>query len=395
MVVQDEAQFLSSCVESAQPIVDEIVVVDTGSKDDTPKIAKRIGAKVYQSVWPGDFASAYNLFLPLASGDWILNLDADEVLDPVSRTSIRTLLKDNGLDGYLLTAYNYSYSPTIKWRGVELGSSFARGAMGYRPSQSVRLFRNHPENRYSGEVHQSIRPSILDRGGRICTADIPIHHYGLLREELIPSKITQYFSLSKRKVKSQPKNFRAWIELGLLQLNSGDLIRAMESFNEAKSLDQGSSSAFFLGHLLIETGKHDEGIEYLKEAIRKNPEDSATDFDHADAYEEIGRAYEILGYPKKAEKSYRLALFSRPDSPVASNNLAGLFSQRGALKEADEILEKLLVRYPSLDMVWTTFGSNKLRSGNFKGARTAFKTALDINPGNIPARKNLSLTITK
>jgi tetratricopeptide (TPR) repeat protein len=267
--------------------------------------------------------------------------------------------------------------------------------MGYRPSQSVRLFRNHPENRYSGEVHQSIRPSILDRGGRIGTADIPIHHYGWLREKRFPSKINQYFALSKRKVKSQPKNFRAWIELGLLQLNSGDQIRAMESFHKAQSLEQGSSSAFFLGYLLIETGKHNEGIGYLKEAIRKNPEDNATDFDHADAYEEIGQAYEKLGYPKKAEKSYRLALFSRPDSPVASNNLAGLFSQRGALKEADEILEKLLVRYPRLDMVWTTFGSNKLRYGDLKRARTAFRTALNINPGNIPARKNLSLSITK
>lgn len=390
MVVRDEADYLNSSIESARPVVDEIVVVDTGSKDDTPKIAERIGAQVYQSVWPGDFASAYNLFLPLAKGNWILNLDADEILDPASRSSIRTLTGDHRFDGYLLTAYNYSYAPIMKWRGVNPSDPLARGAMGYRPSQSVRLFRNHPENCYRGEVHQNIRESILARGGRIGTGDIPIHHYGWLREKRISSKFNQYFNLSKSKVKSQPRNFRAWIELGLLQLHSGDRPGAMKSFNKAKSLENEPSSTFFLGHLLIERGRPHKAIGYLKEALQKNPGDNASDFDHADAYEEMGQAYEMLGDPQDAETSYQCALFSRPDSPVASNNLAGLLSMRGSLKEANTILEKLLNRYPRLDLAWTTLGTNRLRSGDLQGARTAFETALKINPKNVPSRENLA-----
>jgi glycosyltransferase involved in cell wall biosynthesis len=395
MVVRDEADFLNSCIESAHPVVDEIVVVDTGSIDETTEIARTLGATVYQKPWPGDFASAYNLFLPLASGDWILNLDADEVLDPSARSSIRTLAKSRRFDGYLFTARNYSYFPTLKWRGIDPNEPFARGAPGYHPSQSVRLFRNHPDYRYTGEIHQAIRPSIVERGGPIGTAEIPIHHYGLLREDRRTSKVAQYLRLSRKKVKSQPDNFRAWLELGLLLLNSAERKGAIRSFYKARSLEHGPSSAFFLGHMLIETGKPKDAIEYLEEAIQKNPDDKVVDFDRADAYEEMGRAYELLGGPQEAKKAYRLALSTRPDSPVASHNLAGLLSMQGALVESKSILEKILSRYPCLDRAWTTLGINKLRSGDLEGALDAFEIALKIDPNNIQARNNLTLVLSK
>jgi len=165
---------------------------------------------------------------------------------------------------------------------------------------------------------------------------------------------------------------------------------AMKSFYKARYLERGPSPAFFLGHLLTEKGKPDMGVKYLEEAIRKNPRDEAADFDRADAYEQIGRTNELLGHPQRAEKAYRLALSTRPDSPVASNNLAGLLSERGALKGANSILEKLLTRYPRLDMAWVTLGANRLRSRNLEGARVAFETALNINPNNVPSRENLS-----
>ena len=392
VVARDEADFLGSCIESARLVVDEILVVDTGSKDDTPKIAERLGARVYRRAWPGDFAGAYNLFLPLASGDWILSLDADELLDPASRSSIRTRIRDPRIDGYLADIRNYSCAPVMKWRGVEPDDPLARGAMGYLPSQSVRLFRNHPDNRYRGEVHQSIRESILGRGGRIEAAGIVIHHYGWLREKRLAMKFENYLSLARSKVKSQPKNSRAWIELGLLRHHLGDPPGAMESFRKAHSLDHEPSSAFFLGRSLIERGRLKEAVRYLKKAIQKNPEDHAPDFDNADVHEELGHAFEKLGDRQKAETSYRRALLSRPDSPVAANNLAGLLSMRGSLAEAKTILEKLLSRYPRLDSAWTTLGSNRLRSGDLQGARNAFRTALKINPRNVPSRDNLAFT---
>src|ERR1700733_5202223 len=78
MIVKNEARCLARCLRSVQGIVDEIIVADTGSTDDTPKIARESGAKILHFDWVGDFAAARNFALDQTSGDWILVLDADE-----------------------------------------------------------------------------------------------------------------------------------------------------------------------------------------------------------------------------------------------------------------------------------------------------------------------------
>ena len=82
MIVKDEAGCLPQCLESVRGIADELVIADTGSTDDTVAIARRFGAKVFHIPWEDDFASARNRTIAAASGDWLLHMDADELLDP-------------------------------------------------------------------------------------------------------------------------------------------------------------------------------------------------------------------------------------------------------------------------------------------------------------------------
>ena len=393
IIARDEAAFLGRCIESAKTAVDEVVVVDTGSADETPQIAERCGARVFHSPWPGDFAQAYNLPLEHARGEWILSLDADEALDPETGPVIRDLAAEEGREGYLFTVRNYAYCLMTKWRTVDSLDPLAMGAMGWRPSCSVRLFRNHAEHRYFGEVHQSVYPSIVRRGGRVAEPDVPIHHYGLLRFDRISSKSSRYLKLAQKKVASQPESGRAWIELGVLLADAKDCDGALNAFRKARSLGYEPGSAFYLGHTLLEIDQPAAAAEHLREALRENPDDRDIDFDLADAWEVLGRAQEALGQTMEAERCQRRALRSRPDSPVAANNLAGLLSQRGAFDEADELLQNLLARYPGLDMPWATLGTNRLRGEDFAGARAAFETALSIDPRNLPARINLALTL--
>ncbi len=85
MIVRNEAEFLARCLNSVADLVDEMIIVDTGSIDQTISIAKGFGAQVVQIEWPNDFAVARNVSLSYATGDWILVLDADEYLDQASQ----------------------------------------------------------------------------------------------------------------------------------------------------------------------------------------------------------------------------------------------------------------------------------------------------------------------
>lgn len=104
MIVKNEEQFLPQCLESVKDIVDEIVILDTGSTDRTVEIAEENGAQVYHYEWTGSFSDARNEATKHVTTDWILVLDADEVAEPSTRNNIRELINvpQPQLTGYQL-----------------------------------------------------------------------------------------------------------------------------------------------------------------------------------------------------------------------------------------------------------------------------------------------------
>ena len=96
MIVKNEEPNLAKCLMSVKPVVDEIIVVDTGSTDKTKAIASALGAKVFDFSWTNDFSKARNYSLSKASGDWILVLDADEIVSPLDHDKLKKLIKNHG-----------------------------------------------------------------------------------------------------------------------------------------------------------------------------------------------------------------------------------------------------------------------------------------------------------
>ena len=92
MIVRNEESNISNCLSSVAGLFDEIVVVDTGSKDRTREIAREFGARVFDFVWVDDFAAARNAALARATGDYAFWLDADDVIDPPEREKLQALL---------------------------------------------------------------------------------------------------------------------------------------------------------------------------------------------------------------------------------------------------------------------------------------------------------------
>lgn len=169
MIVKNEEQLIENCFRSVRDIVDEMIVVDTGSTDQTVDIAQSLGAVVYYFDWNGDFSEARNFSINQASGEWILFLDADEELDRRDQNKLRSLI-DNGdpdADAYLFKVFSYfgRKKETEKlWDG------------------RVSLFKNHKGFRFKGAIHEEIVTSINENLGRIVSADVRIIHYGYLDE---------------------------------------------------------------------------------------------------------------------------------------------------------------------------------------------------------------------
>ena len=165
MIVKNEAQSLAKCLESVLDIADEIVVVDTGSVDDSKAIAARYGAKVYDFEWVDDFSKARNYSIEHATGDWILILDGDDEFEKKDGKKLLNII--NSKDAADIYIFN-----TICYIGDKPGSDKIMNV-------NLRLFRNLPEFRYQGRIHESVATRNQNAKMQACD-DITIYHYGYL-----------------------------------------------------------------------------------------------------------------------------------------------------------------------------------------------------------------------
>ena len=128
MIVKNEARCLARCLRSVQAMADEIVVADTGSTDDTVKIAKEFGAKVPHFGWINDFAAARNFALAQTTGDWILALDADEHASETLAREIRGFIQGPAQIGRLKIVSDFRHNGQTQRSSTFVSRLFPRGA---------------------------------------------------------------------------------------------------------------------------------------------------------------------------------------------------------------------------------------------------------------------------
>ncbi|KGK90941.1 glycosyl transferase family 2 [Desulfosporosinus sp. HMP52] len=218
MIVKNEEQNLPRCLNSVSGIVDEIIIIDTGSTDSTCQIAQQYGATLNHFLWNNSFSAARNASLEIAQGDWILFLDADEELAPDSQQILKRLVKDEAVEGYFVKIINY------------LGKE---GWIEAVPDLVFRLFRNKKEYRFRGSIHEQIADVILENNSRAryqLAEDLTIIHYGYLDTVIQDKdKKNRNLALIEQELKLYPNN-------RLLQYHYGvELFRA-ERYSEAAAV---------------------------------------------------------------------------------------------------------------------------------------------------------------
>lgn len=165
MIVRNNAKFIIECLSSILPYVDEIIVVDTGSTDNTAELAQSLGARVYHFPWCDSFSAARNESLKYARGEWIFWMDSDDVISPECGLKLRSLAYQEhpeNLMGFFMQVH-----------------CLGAGSEGYRDVtivDHVKLFRNRPELRFEFRMHEQIICSIRRLGGDIEWTDVFVTH---------------------------------------------------------------------------------------------------------------------------------------------------------------------------------------------------------------------------
>ena len=158
MIVKNEEEFLPNCLNSIKNVVDEIIIVDTGSTDNTVTIAKEFKAKVYHHPWNNSFSEARNVSLKYASGDWIFQIDADEELERSDIPILRDAINTDSYNGIIIAIHSIIKDSTHKF---------------YHP----RIFR-----RGKGFYKDIIHEQTIIEGERLPT-EIRLYHHGYNLDE--------------------------------------------------------------------------------------------------------------------------------------------------------------------------------------------------------------------
>ena len=307
MIVKNEEQHLTRCLLSAQPAVDEMIIVDTGSTDRTKDIARAFGAKVFDFPWTNDFSEARNYSLSKASGDWILVLDADEVISSLDYAAIEKIIKKKASKpaAYTLVTRNYTNEVNSKgWVANDRKYLREEAGTGWFPSAKVRLFVNDKRIQFQNPVHEFVEGTLEKADIEIKTSDIPVHHYGRFDKAKILAKGKEYFLLGKKKIDQMKDDVKALKELAIQASELGEYVTA---------------------------------VELWKRVIELNPNDAV-------ALLNIGYAYLKLENYKEGLVSSRRAMELDPAMKEAVLNYAGSEFIIGDLKKTISILEKLLLK---------------------------------------------------
>jgi tetratricopeptide (TPR) repeat protein len=362
MIVRNAAELLPACLESVRGVVDEIVIADTGSTDETIAAATTFGAQVVSIPWTDDFAAARNRALAEVKSDWVLVLDADEQLDSEAATQIASLFAGNLADAYQVIIRNYVLSLEDRFwdRAAKPNDSqfpAARGYPAYVEHENVRLFRRDPQVYFVGRVHESVDTRVLETGRKLGHAPFCIHHFGMVADDETRARKNHFYRrLGRQKLREMPRNAQAHLELGLVELdNFGNLQEALALFERACQINARLGVAwFFQGLTLGKLQRFHEALKCLSEAEHQGHITSLV-------YETQGDAYYNLKQHHDACESYDRALRRDPGNPLLGSKLGLAIVRAGNVERGLRLIRQAVEVKPTagelhdrliLSLVW-------------------------------------------
>lgn len=340
MVVRNEEDSLKQCVDSVSGIVDEIIIVDTGSTDSTKEFAKNITSSLFELTWENDFSKARNFSISKAKSSWILCLDADEVISKKDHEKIKNLLNE-GADAFLFNLRDYTNNIGSSGFISSEGDIYkeSKAAAGFVVAKGLRLFRNKKGYYFEGKIHETIQKSIERSGGKTFDTDIAIHHFGNLKKERNLNRRERNVFLLKQRLKDNDFNEKTedyvCFELAKELINLNRFDEAIEFLEKAVNISERFEYLLNLGGLYIIKKKLDEAEKVLKKAMLINPSNPSV-------HSNLGVIYSEKGFYNKAIKKFEKSIQLNKESADAYFNLGLVYKKKGKENKSKEFFEKAI-----------------------------------------------------
>ncbi|MEX0717774.1 MAG: glycosyltransferase [Planctomycetaceae bacterium] len=374
MIVRDNEGTIRPCLESIRPWVDEMVVVDTGSSDRTPEICRELGARVFEFPWCDDFAAARNASLAPARGEWIFWMDSDDTMTPECGRRLRELALGTHSSQVL------GYVMQVHCPGAD--------ADDLTVVDHVKLFRNRPDLRFEGRIHEQILPAIRRTDGEVAWSSVHVVHSGSDHSpEGRRRKLERDFRLLELELAEKPEHTFVLFNLGMTCADAERPEEAVAYLQRSLSAAQPGEShvrkayALLIG-CLAQLGRHSESEKACAGALAIFPDDKELLFRRAILHHHFGR----LG---ESERDYRRVLhdpeprhFTSVDSGIAGfkarHNLALVLEDLGRFEDAEREWRAIVDERPGYRPARRGLGEILLRQGLIDEAeRLAFQLQAD------------------
>ncbi len=285
MIVKNEEKYIAQCLKSAALLVDEIIIVDTGSTDNTLEIASEFQPKIFRHPWENDFGKARNHSLAQATGDWVLVLDADESLYMEDIQKLKDILKQTKANGVSLKFHNF----------IDEGSE-----ENYNTHMGVRIFKNHCFH-YQGAIHEQLMPINNTVAINIETTDVRVRHFGYLKSNSGKKKRERNIPIIQRLLDENPQDSFQLFNMGNEYMSDDDYNKALLYFE--KAYENKDVTLAYCPHLIFRRAiclhylkRDEESLAILGEGVMLYPK--CIDYEYL-----RGRIY-------KSHKQYSMAIAS-------------------------------------------------------------------------------------
>lgn len=360
MVVRNEELLIANAINSVKPIVSEIIVVDTGSSDQTCKIAASMGARIIRRKWDKNFGKMRNISIKNASGDWILVLDADESISKSQLPMVLKLTKNRNVFGYNFLVRNYTrdYDLLRDWyvndRQFPKEESFSK-CPGWSKTKCMRMFRKNNLIVYDELIspHESFNKAFLTSNrSKVKQCEVVVHHFQFLKGvKFVFKKQLNYLKQELKTIDSLISRPIVYYNIASTLFSLGrDKVAIKYLKNGIRLYPHYFDMYLLLGIVYKEIKRYSSAVRILKKAINLN-------LSSAEARIVLGMVYDLQRKFSDAKIALNQALKLKPKHPLAHNSLGVVYKNQGELNKARKEFRKAIEINPYCKDFYTNLSS--------------------------------------